>query len=335
MVNATLAESATLAIAPEGVESKGIWRARLIEADVQGSSGYYPADVLRRDGSVAFPAGTHVFLDHPTGTEEVDRPERSVRDLAGFLLDDARFEEAADGRGLFARIQFLDDVKDRIRSMARHVGLSIRAAGEIEDTATGRVVRRISEGLSVDVVTRPGAGGRLIYMTESTVSSSSQGAVTATQAAPVQSATGANLSERDLITEIVTMRESYERKMDNFTLAITNLTQLLRDKQKEADKQIQESQSAGQVAAKLLASDLPNSSRVRLAENYRSGQDLDEAIMKEADYLKAVRSESGVEETAAKRGSNLGISESSLAARSRTNDDFAAIEDVLMGKFGV
>lgn len=326
MVDATLAESATLALAADTVGFKGIWRARLIEADVQGSSGFYPAEVLRRDGSRAFPAGTHVFLDHPTGTEEIDRPERSVRDLAGYLVEEARFEEAADGRGLFARIQFLEDVKDRIRSMANHVGLSIRAAGEIEDTATGRVVRSIREGLSVDVVTRPGAGGRLIYMTESNASPSATGVVNP-PAAPAQQ----QITERDLTTEVVALREAYEQKMNSFTLAITNLTQLLRDKQKEADKQIQESQSAGQVAAKLLASDLPNSSRVRLAENYRSGQDLDEAILRENEYLKSVLSESAPQDDKRGTTSSLGLSESTMTAR-RTHDDFSAIEDVLSGK---
>lgn len=330
MVVATLAESATLELTPIGVESKGIWRARLIEADVQGSSGFYPADVLHRDGPVAFPAGTHVYLDHPTETEEVERPERSVRDLAGVLMDAASFEEAADGRGLFARIQFFEHVKDNIRSVAKHVGLSIRAAGEIEDTATGRVVRSIREGLSVDVVTRPGAGGRLIYMTESNASPSVQGAATAAPVAP------SGVTDRDLTTEVVALRESYEGKMDRFTLAITNLTQLLRDKQKEQDRQLQEAQSAGKVAAKLLAADLPNSSRVRLAENYQAGQDLDSSIEREKEYLNSVLSESSngeIKKDDLRGGTSLGLSESALTQRKRTSDDFSAIEDVLLGKF--
>jgi hypothetical protein len=332
VVVATLAESATLDLIPIGVESKGIWRARLIQADVQGSSGYYPAEVLRRDGPIAFPAGTHVYLDHPTDTEEMERPERSVRDLAGYLVDGAVYEEATDGRGLFARIQFLDDVKDRIRSLAHHVGLSIRAAGEIEDTATGRVVRSIREGLSVDVVTRPGAGGRLIYMTESNASPSVQGGgVTTASTAP------SGVTDRDLTTEVVALRESYEGKMDRFTLAITNLTQLLRDKQKEQDRQLQEAQSAGKVAAKLLAADLPNSSRVRLAENYQAGQDLDSSIEREKEYLNSVLSESSNGEIKKDelhvRGTSLGLSESAMTQRKRTSDDFSAIEDVLLGKF--
>ena len=69
MSTTVLEESAGLLDAAQS-EPKGIWRTRIIEADVQGSSGYYPADVLRRDGPIAFPAGTHVYLDHPTSDEE-------------------------------------------------------------------------------------------------------------------------------------------------------------------------------------------------------------------------------------------------------------------------
>src|SRR5690554_7670050 len=61
----------------KATESKGIWRIKLIEGDVHGSSGYYPASVLERDGATAFPAGTHIYLDHPTWEEDWQRPERS------------------------------------------------------------------------------------------------------------------------------------------------------------------------------------------------------------------------------------------------------------------
>ena len=115
MSTTVLAESASLAEAG----TKGIWRSRIIAADVQGSSGYYPGDVLRRDGATAFPAGTHVYLDHPSSSEETDRPERSVRDLAGVLIEDANFEDGPDGSGLFAQVQFLPHVKDLVKSIAR------------------------------------------------------------------------------------------------------------------------------------------------------------------------------------------------------------------------
>src|SRR5690606_37649479 len=74
-------------------------------------------------------------------------------------------------------------VRDHISSLAQQVGLSIRAAGEIEETSTGRVVRGIHEGLSVDVVTRAGAGGRLVNMSESATSENSPAKQVASAAA--------------------------------------------------------------------------------------------------------------------------------------------------------
>jgi hypothetical protein len=157
------------------------------------------------------------------------------------------------------------------------------------------------------------------------------------QVTPAATSTGSPVTsnDRDLTGEVVALREAFDTKMDRFTLAVTNLTQLLRDKQKEAERQIQESQSAGKVAAKLLASDLPNSSRVRLAENYTAGQDLDTAIERENEYLKSVLSEShsgSMEKT--RESGTLGLSESAMVTRHRsTNDEFGAVEAVLRGEY--
>lgn len=328
----TLRENALLS--PDPVSGKGIWRACLIVADVQGSSGYYPGDVLARDGASAFPAGTHIYFDHPTQSEEVERPERSVREMAGVLLDDARFEESPDGKGLFARVKFFEDVKDMIGFRAEHVGLSIRAAGQIEETPQGqRIVRSITHGLSVDLVTRAGAGGRLVSMTESKTENTGAGtAATSSQSVVSNNDTGT------LTAEVVALRESYEAKMDRFTLAMTNLTQVLKERQKEQERQLQEALSVGKVVAKLMgADDLPNSSRARLAENYRPGQDLDESIRKERDYLRSVMRESG--KTLNKpESSGLGLTESASTTTSQHSsgvDDLSAIEELLNDQTGL
>src|SRR5690625_6670486 len=80
MGEVTLRESGGMVL-KETNSKKGIFYIKVISADVQGSSGYYPAEVLERDGARAFPAGTHMFLDHPTATQKYDHPERSAKDL--------------------------------------------------------------------------------------------------------------------------------------------------------------------------------------------------------------------------------------------------------------
>lgn len=160
---ARLVESSALAV-PVIADADTVWEIRLIAADVQGSSGYYPAEVLRRDGPRVFPAGTHVYFDHPTASEENDRPERSVRDLAGVLIEDARFEDRLDGAGLFARMRVFTDHAARIAEMAPYIGMSIRARGlrEYDPDTDRNVVTRLVDGQSVDIVTHAGAGGRFL-----------------------------------------------------------------------------------------------------------------------------------------------------------------------------
>lgn len=359
MIEAILAESVPLSLDEASSGDKGIWRARLIEADVEGSSGFYPADVLARDGATAFPAGTHVYLDHPTRSEEDERPERSVREMAGVLLDDARFEEAADGRGLFSRVQFFEDVKDMIKARWEHVGLSIRAAGAVEDSPRGRIIRSITEGLSVDVVTRAGAGGRLVTMTESAKPESppaeGEGATNAPKVDQIPSTSGTGA----LLSEVASMRETFsdrveqlsielarmgqqlkeskreEEKRGQETRAIQEALSFLKDRQQAADQQLGEAKTVGQVVATLIEAKLPVASLTRLAQTYHPGQDLHEAIQRERDYLKKVIRESEAGSLSSKpETSGLGLTESAGVAEfsSTSADDFSDFEDVLNGK---
>jgi hypothetical protein len=359
VAEAVLAESAPLAVVDPAAGGKGIWRSCLIEADVEGSSGFYPAEVLVRDGADAFPAGTHVYLDHPTEREDEERPERSVRDLAGVLLDDAAFEESEDGRGLFARIQFIEELRSRVHDLAKHIGLSIRAAGEVEETSSGRIVRRISQGLSVDLVTRAGAGGRLVTMTESSKADSPPGQDKETETAtktdntiPSSSGTGA------LVSEVAAMREAFSDRVDQLVIEVARMNsqlkeaqranqklveenrktaenlEFLKERQEKADQAIAEAENTGQALGTLIESGLPIASLTRLARGYHPGQDLHEAIKLERDYLKRVLRESARTDLSTTETSGLGLTESIGGSDLSTmsTEDFSEMDDVLAGK---
>src|SRR5690554_7776066 len=153
----------------KATESKGIWRIKLIEGDVHGSSGYYPASVLERDGATAFPAGTHIYLDHPTWEEDWQRPERSVKDLVGAMTEAAQYEDdPVEGKGLYAKVKFRESVREDVEFYAETAGMSIRAIGITDESpATGElIVTELVEGLSVDIVTHAGAGGKLVSRSE-------------------------------------------------------------------------------------------------------------------------------------------------------------------------
>ncbi|MFB7858792.1 hypothetical protein [Rhodococcus qingshengii] len=353
MTTAVLTESSVLT--HPVTASKGIWRVCIIEADVEGSSGYYPAEVLMRDGPAAFPAGTHVYVDHPTRSEDEDRPERSVLDIAGHLMDDARYEDGPDGKGLFSRIQFLPSIKDRIEELAPHVGLSIRASGAIEETEQGRIVRSISGGLSVDVVTRAGAGGRLVTMTESAnPETPPEKKIEESGTIPSTSGTGA------LINEVASMKESVSDKIEQQAVEIARLRSelqenkresekrsreasevresiaFLKDRQSATDKAIEEAKSVGEITAILLESGLATASMVRVAKGYQPGQDIHEAITAERDYAKKLFRESEGRSLSKSDSQtySLGLTESSTGApgsRDVSDNDFADIDAVLNG----
>lgn len=142
-------------------------RARLIEANVWGSTAYYPAEVLERDGPRVFHAGLQMFENHLTDSEKWDRPEGDVGKLIGKLLTDAVFEED----GLYADVEFYESYLPRINEIADDIGLSVRAHGLTEeaemDGRYGPVLLGLLSADSVDVVTKAGAGGKLVSIIES------------------------------------------------------------------------------------------------------------------------------------------------------------------------
>lgn len=164
-----LTEAAALTASPAGAMTGRRFMARLIEADVQGSCGFYPASTLTEAAnSKVFGAETPVYIDHPGVAESFDRPERSVRDLAGRLVTDAVMRPD----GLYAEIEVWPHVAPAIEAMADAIGMSIRAMGTAEqgalpDGTQGVTITSLSNASSVDFVTRAGAGGKLVSLMES------------------------------------------------------------------------------------------------------------------------------------------------------------------------
>lgn len=128
----------------------------------QGSSGYYPEETLKEAAKHgAFPAGLHCYVDHPTESESFNRPERSVRDLAGVLERAAVYRDGA----LFADVRVYKSHRDLITERAEAIGMSIRGTGQIEnqviDGTSRAVVTVLGPIASVDFVTHAGRGGRI------------------------------------------------------------------------------------------------------------------------------------------------------------------------------
>lgn len=137
-----------------------------------GTSGFYDSKVIEASGPAAFPAGTQMFWDHPTGTEDVDRPERSLRDLSAVLASDAYWQEnGVRGPGLYGDAKVFAEYQPAIEELAPHIGVSIRALGKAHlgeaEGRQGLIIDEIVGSKSVDFVTVAGAGGEVLSLFES------------------------------------------------------------------------------------------------------------------------------------------------------------------------
>lgn len=137
-----------------------------------GSCGYYPAEVLERDGPKIFKTSTKNFWNHQTVAEEAARPEGDLRDLASVLTEDAHYEKNGPaGEGLYAKANVFEQFRAPVDSLAKHIGMSIRASGvakegKAPDGKAGKIIEKLTHGLSVDYVTTPGAGGQILQLFE-------------------------------------------------------------------------------------------------------------------------------------------------------------------------
>ena len=160
-----LFESASTIETIKLTEAKADYEIKLI-APGPGSSAFYPAEVLKRDGPKVFTAGTHVYLNHPTAMEESQRPEGDVKNLAGVLSSNAVYHEShPKGPGLYGRMKVFQDHAQVVEEKAPHVGMSIRASGVAESGSRKDglpILKELTAAESVDVVTRAGAGGMIL-----------------------------------------------------------------------------------------------------------------------------------------------------------------------------
>jgi len=137
-----------------------------------GTSGYYSPDILAEaDRNNIFPAGTKMFWDHPSITEAVERPERSLRDLAATFDGPAKWNaQGPKGPGLYADVTVFTQFREAVWEMAPHIGPSIRALGPVKfgeaEGKKGPIVEGIIAAQSVDFVTAPGRGGEILQLFE-------------------------------------------------------------------------------------------------------------------------------------------------------------------------
>ena len=253
-----------------GTESlgEGKYRIRIIVPG-QGSSGIYTAENLAESAPL-FKAGTEMFIDHPTETEEWERPERSIRDYAGVFLEDATVGE--DG-ALYTICKVFSGVNDLIKDKWEHIGVSINAWCNEPIAETG-VVPVFAGVRSVDFVTAPGAGGGIVDLLESNRNNNSIKEGTVDE----------KLLESKFDELKASLVEAISSKLEFAVAAIQEAK--VEEPAEKAEEASVDVDSVLEAGKKIAESGLPEAAVARVREAVKQGADVDSALEAERAYLK-------------------------------------------------
>lgn len=147
--------------------SKGVFGVTLIaEGDTLDGQRRYPAETLAKAAPLF--EGAQAYADHPTESEIKDRPERSIRDLVGIYEASHCLSEVGSKTRIKANLHTLESatwIRPLLATAVQHpnlCGLSIHAEGSVVPSDDGvDIVESIDRVISVDIVTRPNAGGAI------------------------------------------------------------------------------------------------------------------------------------------------------------------------------
>lgn len=268
-----------------------VWRIKVIEGDRKGSSAFYPKEAVE-SGAHLFSKGTRIYGDHPTMDEKWNRPERSYKEIVGVFESDSEY----DGKDLYAHARFFTKHQQEIKELAEAgvIGMSIRASGDVEETADGPVLKAFTSVTSVDVVTIAGAGGGFDKLLESAKISASESGAEPKKKEEVQmdkeleAALDALIENGKKLETAVNVLVERANKEDE---AKATALQEAADAKKDETK----GPSATEIAAALVEAELPKAAHAKVIAAVESGTELAEAISAEKKYLETVIEESGKE----------------------------------------
>jgi hypothetical protein len=256
-----------------------------------GSSGYYPAEVLERDGPKIFKKGTKMYWNHQTPTEEAERPEGDLNNLSAELATDAKWQaNGPAGAGLYADAKVFEAYKAPVDDLGPHIGTSIRAFGKAKhgeiEGREGLIITELTKGKSIDFVTAPGAGGQILSLFEAarTVRVDKKTTTVSVEQKPIKEARMDEQQEKQLLENVTTLQSSLET-VTNTNARLTEAL-VLRDA-KDMVKEALTNLSLPEVTKARLIADLPLIAPVKegALDKDAFGTKITEAIKAEAKYL--------------------------------------------------
>ena len=254
----TLLESGVLG----AITGKRVWNARLIASGVSLNGKYYSGEMLESTGPAAFPVGTLIHADHQTWVEAYDRPEKSVKTIIGAIATEPKLDTVDGVEGLYANVEFTEEWAPRVEQIAPFVGLSISTQYVADETAEREDgVETVAAFVpfptnSVDLVTVPGAKGKLLRALESF----------------------SKPPNVEKVKKVMTAEE-----IEELATALANMLSVMDDDNSEKD-----SVDFEEVAEAMITAGLPKPAREAAFRRIRSGESVKEAIAGEENYMKSL-----------------------------------------------
>lgn len=253
------------------------YKVRLIEGDKLGSTGYYPAAVLKTDGPKVFKKGTPMYLDHISASDTAAGKHGSVLNYAGELAEDAHYEND----GLYAEVEIFEHQRPLIKSLKDKIGVSIRARGVSNpETIAGKTVPVFNQLLfarSADFVVKAGAGGKIVSILEEATNDSETASEVEEGSLSMDEAVEAKFGE------IASAQAATDSRLTEIMESLKALTPVVVEKEAEAEESAIDPLA---VAEQLASSSLSAEGRSRVLELHRaSKKPLGELIEAEEAYV--------------------------------------------------
>ena len=256
---------------------------------------YYPKEVLQRDYGIF--EGLKMYADHPTETEEKERPERSIREWVA-TLKDVTCDESGTITGVAEIIepwlmQKLAALREK--KMLGDMGISINAVGSASkstiDGVETDVIEKLERANSVDFVTEPGAGGvvtlyesdrnRNVDLVELAILKERRPdlikAIEAGVRAEITKEVKKAMENEDKIKELEGQIETLTTERDG-----------LKEAAEKAEKDKVKAEAQAAIKEAVEKAELPDAAKAVLLERFKDSETADgieEAITSEKDYI--------------------------------------------------
>lgn len=260
------------------------------------SQHFYPAQTLSRDCRVF--EGVKMYADHPTSDQERARPVGSIRDWVATLQN---VRVGNDGAIIGEAVVTEPWMKDKLallrdQGLLNEMGVSIRAVGigseaEVDGTKT-QLIERIVRARSVDFVTEPGAGGK-VMLYESASAEDDVDLISVSQLRERRPDLARQI-ESDIRTqtqkEAKAMQETEQKiqELESQLEALTKERNTLQEQIAEADKARRVDQAQASIKEAVGKASLPEPAKVRLLREFAAAETtdgLEDAIKAEAEYV--------------------------------------------------